>query len=73
MEEGELLAEIEDIISSNHPIFALLNEEQKKKVVSRLLEIKINVVEMRIARNEKILEARKKFLAILKEIQVMLK
>jgi len=73
MEEGELLAEIEDVISSNHPIFALLNEEQKKKVVSRLLEIKINVVEMRIARNEKILEARKKFLAILKEIQVMLK
>ena len=73
MEEGELLAEIEDVISSNHPIFALLNEEQKKKVVSRLLEIKINVVEMRIARNEKILEARKKFLATLKEIQVMLK
>jgi|BarGraIncu00421A_1022006.scaffolds.fasta_scaffold363916_1 hypothetical protein len=73
MEEGELLAEIEDVISSNHPIFALLNEEQKKKVVSRLLEIKINVVEMRIERNEKILEARKKFLATLKEIQVMLK
>ena len=73
MEEGELLAEIEDVISSNHPIFALLNEEQKKKIVSRLLEIKINVVEMRIARNEKILEARKKFLATLKEIQVMLK
>ncbi len=73
MEEGELLAEIEDVISSNHPIFALLNEEQKKKVVSRLLEIKINVVEMRITRNEKILEARKKFLATLKEIQVMLK
>ncbi|HEY3362731.1 MAG TPA: hypothetical protein VGK06_13190 [Methanosarcina sp.] len=73
MEEGELLTEIEDVISSNHPIFALLNEEQKKKVVSRLLEIKINVVEMRIARNEKILEARKKFLATLKEIQVMLK
>jgi hypothetical protein len=73
MEEGELLAEIEDVISGNHPIFALLNEEQKKKVVSRLLEIKINVVEMRITRNEKILEARKKFLATLKEIQVMLK
>ena len=73
MEEGELLAEIEDVISSNHPIFALLDEEQKKKVISRLLEIKINVVEMRIARNEKILEARKKFLAALKEIQVMLK
>jgi hypothetical protein len=73
MEEGALLAEVEDIISSNHPIFALLNEEQKKKVISRLLEIKINVVEMRITRNEKILEARKKYLAILKEIQVMLK
>ena len=68
-----MLAEIEDVISSNHPIFALLNEEQKKKVISRLLEIKINVVEMRITRNEKILEARKKFLATLKEIQVMLK
>jgi len=73
MEEGELLSEVEDVISSNHPIFALLNEEQKKKVISRLLEIKISVVEMRVTRSEKILEARKKFLSTLKEIQVMLK
>jgi hypothetical protein len=73
MEDGALLTEIEDIISSNHPIFARLNEEQKKKVVSRLLEIKINIVEMRIARCEKITEARKKFLATLQEIQGMLK
>jgi hypothetical protein len=73
MEEGELLSEVEDVISSNHPIFARLDEDQKKKVISRLLEIKISVVEMRVTRSEKILEARKKFLSTLKEIQVMLK
>ena len=54
-------------------IWGLLTEEQKKKVAVMKLEMKIQLMEIKISNMQKMIELKKKAVADLEQVQEMLK
>jgi len=54
-------------------IWGLLTDEQKKKVVLMKMDMKIQMMEMKISDMEKMIEMKKKAIADIKQVQEMIK
>ena len=54
-------------------IWGFLTEEQKKKVVSMKMDLKIQWMEMKISDMGKVIELKKKAIADFKQVQEMIK
>jgi hypothetical protein len=58
---------------SIHEVFGFLTEEQIKKVALMKLDIKIQMMEMKIKEMESAIEIKKKIIADIKQVQEMIK
>jgi hypothetical protein len=54
-------------------VWDLLTEEQKKKVVAMKMDMKIQMMEMKINEMGKMIELKKKIIADMKQVQEMIK
>ena len=58
---------------SESEIFGFLTEEQKKRVAVMKMDIKIQIMEMKIKEMENAIELKKKIIADFKQVQEMIK
>jgi len=54
-------------------VWECLTEEQKKKVIVMIMDMRIKMMEMKIGRMEKMIELKKLFIANIRQTQEMIK
>jgi hypothetical protein len=73
MEHGQSMEHSSMHCGSESEVFEFLTEEQKKKVAVMKMDIKIQMMEMKINDMGKMIELKKKIIADMKLVQEMIK
>ena len=73
MEHGHSTEHTSMHCGSESEVWGFLTEEQKKKVASMKMDLKIQWMEVKISDMEKMIELKKKAIADIKQVQEMIK